>query len=211
MTLASNLLSTVQAIGADVKALSAVIAPPAQVSDWTYLISPSDTTSVVTTATDITGLGVMLTPGTYEVEGMVMVQTATATTGPQVGMAWPANCTGAFRVDVPSSATANVTVNGVATGGKAAGTGLATANASYLAIIKGLFVVTTTLASPGLRPQLYAELAATGTVTAKAGSVLKYRRVDAAVGQANRIQQITAAAYAALVTKDASTLYVIVG
>lgn len=192
------------------KWLNGLAPAPSVVSEWTTVRLGADATNSTTTAIDVTGLGVQLTPGQWEVEGRILVQTITATTGAQVGLAWPTGATGAFKAEVPSSATASVIVHGKASGERAAGTGLAVVSTSYLTLLHGLFTVTSTLASPGLRVQLTSEVAAS-QVSIMAGSFIRYRQVDAPTGQANRILQVTQAQYTALAPPDPATLYVVVG
>lgn len=145
---------------------------------WTYIRLANDFTTTSSTAVDITGLG--FTPAaneTYEFVVRLMVRTATATVGPRPGVAWPTGMTdGVAFIQQPSSATANVFANGNIAGAVLAPVGgLPTTTGSWPALIEGWAVAG---ASPSgtIRIQLASETAGT-TVTAKAGSFIRYRTI----------------------------------
>lgn len=164
-------------LGADGKVPSAQL--PASGSDpWTYLRLSSDFTTTSATAVDITGLGFTPSANTrYEVEAVLRVRTATTTVGPRPGVAWPTGCTdGVADVRVSSSATAEVQAKGNINAAVLAPVGgLPSTTLSYPAFIKASFDAGATPGST-FRAQLASETAGT-TVTAKAGSFLKYRTV----------------------------------
>lgn len=106
-----------------------------------------------------------------------MLRTATTSVGPRPGLAWnTGNDDGTARIMTPSSATAFTTVLGnISAALLAAVGGLPVTTASFQAEIKGTF---DTGASPTgtLKLQLASETGGT-TVTAKAGSFLRYRAI----------------------------------
>jgi len=164
-------------LGADGKVPTAQL--PASGSDpWTYLRLASDFTTTSATAVDITGLGFALAAnGRYEFVGRLMVRTGTATVGPRPGVAWPTGMTdGVAFIQQTSSASANVFANGnVAAAVLAPVGGVPNTTASWPALIEGMAVAGAT-PSGNIRLQLASETAGT-TVTAKAGSFLKYRTI----------------------------------
>ena len=143
---------------------------------WTTLVKSADQTNNTVTLADVTDLDTgVIAAGLYEVEALLLVQTAATTTGIQIGLAYPAQVVGAFNIDVPNSATAEILRKGRLTGEKASGTGVGVANTSYLARIRGLFRITGTM-SAGLRVQFNSEVAASNVVI-KADSILRYKKV----------------------------------
>lgn len=145
---------------------------------WTYVKLASDFVTGSATAVDVTGLA--FTPAankSYEFEAQLRCRTATATVGPRPGLAWPTGATdGVAMVDMPTSATARVLVNGnVNAALLTAVGGLPNTTQSYPAAIYGNITMG---ASPSgaVRVQLASETAATN-VTIKAGSYLKYREL----------------------------------
>lgn len=152
---------------------------PAAGSDpWTYLRLASDFTTTSSTAVDITGLGFTPAANTrYEFVGRLMVRTATASVGPRPGVAWPTGMAdGVAFIQQTSSATANVFANGnIAAAVLSPVGGLPNTTASWPALIEGMAVAGAT-PSGNIRLQLASETNGT-TVTAKAGSFLKYRTI----------------------------------
>lgn len=145
---------------------------------WTYVKLASDFVTGSATAVDVTGLA--FTPAankSYEFEAQLRCRTATATVGPRPGLAWPTGATdGVAMVDMPTTATARVLVNGnVNAALLTAVGGLPNTTQSYPAAIYGNITMG---ASPSgaVRVQLASETAATN-VTIKAGSYLKYREL----------------------------------
>ncbi|HQC97901.1 MAG TPA: hypothetical protein PK306_19550 [Aquabacterium sp.] len=145
---------------------------------WTYIRLTSDFTTTSATAVDVTGLA--FTPaanGRYEFEGTLLVRTATATVGPRPGIAWPTGMTdGIGEVQVTSSATAMVrTVGNTGAAILAPVGGLPNTTASFPAWVSG-YAIAGASPSGKIKLQLASETAGT-TVTAKAGSFLRYRTV----------------------------------
>jgi hypothetical protein len=133
---------------------------------WTYLRLANDFPTSSATAVDITGLG--FTPaanGRYEFEAVLMLRTGTTTVNPRAGLAWPTGMTdGVASITESQSATASLQAHGnsaaallVAVGG------LPNNTQSWPCSVQGM-------------AQLASETAGT-TVTAKAGSFLKYRTI----------------------------------
>lgn len=154
--------------------------PPGQnASDpWTYVKLASDFPTTSATAVDITGMAFTPAANTqYEFEACLLLRTATTTVGPRPGLAWPTGGTdGVADIVMPTSATAQVLVFGnINAALLAAVGGLPNTTQSYPSRIRGTFIAG---ASPSgnVRLQLASETAGT-TVTAKAGSWLKYRTV----------------------------------
>lgn len=145
---------------------------------WTYRKLATDFTTTSATAVAITGLDFTPAANTqYEFEAVLFLRTATATVGPRPGLIWSAGLTdGVARIDTPSSATADTLVLGNFNAALLAAVGgLPNATMSYPAKISGSAIAG---ASPTgtIRLQLASETAGT-TVTAKAGSFLKYRAI----------------------------------
>lgn len=165
-------------LAGQVTLLAARIAAELKLVRGTLLTLASDQTSTSVTAADVTGLQTgALAAGLYEVEGVLLVQSAATTTGVQIGLAWGAASAGAFKVSVPISATADVLAHITAGGQKALGTAVAAVATSYPVTIKGtLRVPAGGLASPGLRPTVNSEVASS-QVTVKADSWLRYRKI----------------------------------
>lgn len=145
---------------------------------WTYVRLTSDFTTSSNTAVAVTGINFAPSANNrYEIYGMFMLRTATATVGPRPGVSWPTGLSdGAARFFTPSSATANLNTNGniaatmiVAVGGLPSTTG------SWLGTFEALIVCG---ASPSGNVQLNLASETAGTVvTMKAGSFIKYRLI----------------------------------
>lgn len=146
---------------------------------WTYVRLAEDVTSTTTVVANVPGMSfVPEANAQYEIQGMLMMRTDTATTGPRPGFGWPTGTTdGVGRIDYASSSSGNTP--GMGNPGSAvqsAGTGATTTTGSWPALLWATF---TTGPTPGssFRLQLAAELEATGTVTMRAGSFIRYRRI----------------------------------
>lgn len=163
--------------------IPAAAVPAGGADPWTYVEITQDFTVAAITFADVLvaagGAVAGFTPAAntdYTVEGMLLVQTATATNGPRPGLAWGTGYQyGAAKVSVPTSAAAEAFTH--ATIGTGAGTcqapvgGLPVINTPYLSMIFAQF---RSGASPtAFRLQLAAETAA--NVTIKAGSWIRYR------------------------------------
>lgn len=151
-------------------------APGGGSDPWTYVRLTSNFTTTSATAVDVTGMS--LTPSAnlrYEIEGMFLLRTATATVGPRPGIAWPTGMTdGVGLIDMPSSATARLLANGnVNAAMLSAVGGLPNTTQSWPAKIHATLIAG---ASPGstFRVQLASETAGT-TVTMQAGSWFRWR------------------------------------
>lgn len=154
--------------------------PGAALGDWTIVRLASNVVVSAVAAADVAGM--FFTPVAnkdYEIEGRLLVQGSVVTTGPRIGVALPTGLTdAAVRIDVPSAANANFTLNQASN--QAAGlngnTGVAVINVSYLALLFGLIRCG---ASPvgNFRLQFASELAASN-VTLRAGSFIKYRALN---------------------------------
>lgn len=145
---------------------------------WTYVKLGTDFVTSSATAVDVTGLA--FTPAaskTYEFEAVLRLRTATATVGPRPGLAWPTGTTdGVAGIDMTSSATARLLVNGNPNAALLAAVGgLPNTTQSYPAWISGNVTMG---ASPSgtVKVQMATETAGTN-VTVKAGSYLKYREI----------------------------------
>ena len=143
---------------------------------WTYIKLGSDFTTTSNTAVNVTGLEFTPAANTdYEFEASLYCRTATATVGPRPGIAWPTGMTdGIVQIYIPTSVSAQAMQFG-------------NINAAVLAPVGGLPNNTQSYAgriigsaragaSPSgtIKIQLASETSGT-TVTAKAGSYLKYR------------------------------------
>jgi len=165
-------------LGADGKVPSGQL--PASGSDpWTYVRLTSDFTTTSATAVDVTGL--VLTPAAnqrYEFEARLLLRTNTSTVNPRSGLAWATGLTDGVAQIMQSTAATGTPL--FASGNPNAALlipvgGLPNTTQSWPAKIDSTAVAG---ASPSgnVRIQLASETAGT-TVTAKAGSYLKYRTV----------------------------------
>ena len=143
---------------------------------WSYVRLASDFPTTSATAVDVTGLS--LTPSAnlrYEIEGLLLLRTNTATVGPRPGIAWPTGMTdGVATIDTSSSATARLLTNGnIGASMLAAVGGLPNTTQSWPAKIHATLIAG---ASPGgtFRLQLASETAGT-TVTMTANSWFRWR------------------------------------
>ena len=143
---------------------------------WTYVRLASDFPTTSATAVDVTGMN--LAPAAnlrYEIEGLLLLRTNTATVGPRPGIAWPTGMTdGVGMIDTTSAATTRLLTNGnVNAAMLAAVGGLPNTTQSWPAKIHATLIAG---ASPGstFRIQLASETAGT-TVTMKANSWFRWR------------------------------------
>lgn len=148
------------------------------VDPWTYVKLASDFTTTSSTAVDITGLAFTPAANTsYEFEAVLLTRTATATVGPRPGIAWPTGMTdGVVEIYQPSAVGTQVMQFGNINAAVLAPVGgLPNTTQSYKGTIIGMVIAG---ASPSgtVKMQLASETAGT-TVTAKAGSYLKYRKI----------------------------------
>ena len=148
---------------------------------WTYINLASSFLTSSTSNVTITGLQFTPVAGkTYEFEAFILVSSALTTTGPRPGVRIGTGGTliGAANIDAPNTATAQTLRNATSTGGTvqtAAATGIAIADAPYLSRITGMCVAGAA-PSGAVQVTLASEIAAS-TVTAVAGSFLRYREV----------------------------------
>ena len=145
---------------------------------WTYLKLAADFTTTSATAVDVTGLG--FTPAAssvYQIEGMFLLRTATATVGPRPGCAWPTSASdGCGTFWTTSSATAQILTNGnIAAAILSAVGGLPNTTSSYPGYMQAT-LVTGAGTTGDFKIQLASETAGT-TVTMKAGSFIRYRTI----------------------------------
>lgn len=145
---------------------------------WTYAQLAADFPTTSATAVDITGLAFTPAANTeYEFEAVLMVRTATTTVGPRAGLAWATGMTdGVANMFTPSSGTAQTMVFGnIAAPLLAAVGGLPNTTSSYPVRIGGVVRAGAT-PSGTVKLQLASETSGT-TVTAKAGSFIKWRTI----------------------------------
>lgn len=159
-------------------AAGTITLPSGGTDPWTYTKLASDFTTTSATAVDVTGLS--FTPAankSYEFEALLLCRTATTTVGPRPGLAWPTGGTdGVADIAMPTSATAQVLVFGnINAALLAAVGGLPNTTQSYPSRIRGIFIAG---ASPSgtVKVQIASETAGT-TVTAKAGSFIRWREI----------------------------------
>lgn len=156
------------------------------VDGWAYVKVTADFTTSLATFSDVlvaaAGAALGFTPAAntdYEVEGALLIQTATATVGPRPGFTWGTGYQyGAARIATPTAATTeaiqHATIGTVAGTNQAPVGGLPTANAPYFAWLDAMFRSGTT--PTPFKVQLASETAGT-VVTVKAGSFIRYRKV----------------------------------
>jgi hypothetical protein len=156
------------------------------VDGWTYVKVTSDFTTSLATFSDVlvaaAGAALGFTPAAntdYEVEGALLIATATATVGPRPGFTWGTGYQyGACRIAVPTALTTEAiqhnTIGTVAGTNQAPVGGLPTTGAPYFAWIDATFRSGTT--PTPFKVQLASETAGT-VVTIKAGSFIRYRTI----------------------------------
>lgn len=153
-------------------------ATPSGGSDpWTYVVLGSDFTISTTANNNVTGLSFAPSANLrYHIEGYYLLRTATATTGPRPGIAWPTGYSdGASYTQAPNSATALAMQNGDPVTGtaNAASTGLPQTNRSYAGQMQAILIMGGS-PSGNFQITLASETAAVN-VTMKAGSFIRYR------------------------------------
>jgi hypothetical protein len=168
-------------LGADGKVPSAQL-PAAGSDPWTYVRVTSDHSTTATAAGDVLvapgGAALGFTPAAnsrYEVEGTLMIRTATATVNPRVGLAWSTGLSdGVATIDTAQTATSQLTTRGnIAASLLAAVGGIPNTTQSWPVAVMATVIAG---ASPsGLtRIQLASETSGTA-VRVMAGSWIKYR------------------------------------
>lgn len=146
---------------------------------WTNLTLASNHTSATISASDITGLG--FSPeasSTYEFIASVGLRTATTTTNPRLGLAWPTGLTDGWG-EIREAQTATTELMAFGNHNAAlliAAGGLPNTTQTWPATVRGTIVAGAT-PSGNLRLQLASETSAV-TVTAIAGSWLRYRKLE---------------------------------
>lgn len=154
------------------------VSGPGGADPWTYRILTQDATTSATAASDVVGLSFTPAPSTiYEIEGRLLLRTATATANPRAGWAWPTGADGTMEIRQAQSANAAPLFaygNPNAALLIAAG-GLPNTTQSWPATYGGILVVGSS-PSGNARVQLASETAGV-VVTVKAGSFLRYRTV----------------------------------
>jgi hypothetical protein len=143
---------------------------------WTYIKLTSPFTTNSSTAVDITDLAFTPIANTYyEVEVVLFTRTATASTGPRPGVAWPTGLTdGVAFIQQTSAAATNVLQNGNFNAAVLAPVGgLPNTTQSYPAFIKAAFRTGAT-PSGTFQVRLASETGGTN-VSAQAGTFIKYR------------------------------------
>lgn len=156
----------------------AVTEGPAGADPWTYTRLGADFPTSSGSAVNVTGLA--FTPAankTYEFRAALLLRTATATTGPRPGLAWPTGMAdGTATIRTPSSATAQTIVTGnINAALLAAVGGLPNTTQSYMAEIFGT-VISGAGPSGSVQVQIASETGGT-TVTVKAGSWIAHREI----------------------------------
>lgn len=154
-----------------------IVRPGAGGDGWTTIVASADESNSSTTAASHATLRVptSIADGTYELQSLIRFQSAATTTGFQPGLVYPAQVTASYRVDVPISATAIVSMHAGASAQYAAGTAVGAVATFYLATIWGVFVKSGTMLT-ALALSYKSEIASSA-VTVKAGSVLRWRKV----------------------------------
>ena len=153
--------------------------PPGSGSDpWTYVRLASDFTTSSATAVDVTGLAFTPSANTrYEIYGMFMVRTATATVGARPGVAWPTGMTDGV-VQIRTYPAANSVVWSAGNINAAvlnANTGQVNTTQSWPAHLEAVLLAGAT-PSGTFKMQLASETAAIN-VTMKAGSFICWRTI----------------------------------
>ncbi len=135
----------------------------------------ADVTNNTTTLANVTGLTIaLMANSTYQIDGQVMFQTATTTTGIRLTQTVPTGATVAAQWNTPTSLTASTLANQRAADASAASTSIDTANANTLATCSILVVTGATAGN--LQIRFASEIAASNAVV-KAGSNLVATKV----------------------------------
>lgn len=146
---------------------------------WTYVRLTADLSTTMTGATDSALAFTPVANVDYEIEARLLVRSAATTTGPKVGVAVPASADHAFVITEPgATAVAESLLHVPSTSTAAANAAAAwpTANASYLCEVRGLYRAAAST-SGNVRITLASEVLLSA-VTLKAGSFLRYRRLN---------------------------------
>ena len=148
-------------------------------AEWGEARLASDFTTKLNAAQAVTGLSFAPTPGVYEVYARLLLTAAVATNGARPGLRWPTAGVdgGGFLADVPTSTTARALANGIGSNGA-----VTFANAGDLYQAYGLARMEAVLVagagvSGTMGVTIQSEAAGTA-VTVKAGSFLRWRRVE---------------------------------
>lgn len=148
---------------------------------WTYAILGTDFTTTNATATAVSDLSfVPEADAVYEIEGQFMVRTATATTGPRPGIAWPTGMSdgvGALQMSGGTGFAATIPRYGDISAPIALlTTDVANNTGSFPCQMKATLV---SGATPSGSFQITLETEIAGTVaTMRTGSWIKYRRIS---------------------------------
>ena len=143
---------------------------------WTYLVLGTEFRTPLAVAQNVAGLSFAPAANlNYEIDGLFMVKTATATVSPRPGCGWPTGCAaGVASIEVTSANTASIYASGhLGDNIQALGTGLPVTTNYYPAELRGMMQ---SGASPTgiFRVTLASETNATN-VFMGVGSFLKYR------------------------------------
>jgi len=143
---------------------------------WTYVILSGDFPTTSSSAVDVTGMNFTPAASTrYEIEGRLLLRTATATVVPRPGVAWPTGMTDGVvnfrRAD--TAATQLFQSGNIAAAVLMQVGGLPNTTQSWPAILAGMLIAGSS-PSGTFRLQLASETSGT-SVTIKAGSFFRYR------------------------------------
>jgi len=130
----------------------------------------ADVTNNTTTLANVTGLALALAANsTYQIDGRVMFQTATTTTGIRLTQTVPSGATVVAQWNTPTSLTASTLANQRAADAGATTTAIDTANANTLATTSILVITGATAGNLQIR---FASEVSGSNAVAKAGSNL---------------------------------------
>ena len=130
----------------------------------------ADVTNNTTTLANVTGLALALAANsTYQIDGRVMFQTATTTTGIRLTQTVPSGATVVAQWNTPTSLTASTLANQRAADAGATTTAIDTANANTLAITSILVITAATAGNLQIR---FASEVSGSKAVVKAGSNL---------------------------------------
>ena len=130
----------------------------------------ADVTNNTTTLANVTGLALALAANsTYQIDGRVMFQTATTTTGIRLTQTVPSGATVVAQWNTPTSLTASTLANQRAADAGATTTAIDTANANTLATTSILVITAATAGNLQIR---FASEVSGSKAVAKAGSNL---------------------------------------
>ena len=130
----------------------------------------ADVTNNTTTLANVTGLALALAANsTYQIDGRVMFQTATTTTGIRLTQTVPSGATVVAQWNIPTSLTASTLANQRAADAGATTTAIDTANANTLATTSILVITAATAGNLQIR---FASEVSGSKAVVKAGSNL---------------------------------------